>query len=241
MNTVRAKALRARIAGKSYNEIQKELNVPKSTLSGWLKHVVLSDKARERLDSRMRSEGSKKLIVLNKLQTHKAEQRARETHAFAKKKIPTLTKRDLLIIGTVLYWAEGYKRLKVKDGKERMDHTISFVNSDAEMISVFVRFLRGVLDVPPERIRLSMRLYAHINENEARTYWMRATGLTKERFFKSTYLVSGASKGTRPYNRLPWGTLQVEVCDTAKFHYLIGMIGGVKEKLSHGRIAELLG
>lgn len=240
MKAVRSQALRLRLAGKSYNEIHTVLGIPKSTLSGWFKDVVLSDVARARLSSRIHSGGAM-LIQRNKMQTRRAEQRAHMMRVSAEEKVPILTKRDLLIIGAVLYWEEGYKRLKVKDGKERMDHTISFVNSDAEMVSVFVRFLREILDVPSEKIRLSMRLYAHINENEARTHWMRATGLSRERFFKTTYLVSGASKGVRPYNRLPWGTLQVQVCDTAKFHYLIGLIGGVKEKLVHGKMPLLLG
>ncbi|MFZ3043922.1 MAG: hypothetical protein WA058_02330 [Minisyncoccia bacterium] len=235
MNGVRNRALKLRLVGKSYNEIRDSLGVPKSTLSGWFKHVVLSDAASARLRSRS-SLGSATLIKRNKLQTKKAIHRAREIQESAKKKIPVLTKRDLLVVGTVLYWAEGYKRLKIKDGKERMDHTISFVNADAEMISVFVQFLQNILRIPSEKIRLTMRLYAHINENEARAHWMRATGLSCGRFFKTTFLVSGASKGIRPFNRLPWGSLQVEVCDTAKFHHLIGMIEGVKEKLSHGKM-----
>jgi hypothetical protein len=156
-----------------------------------------------------------------------------------KRNLPAIDKKDLAIVGALLYWAEGYKRLKIKDGRERMDHKISFVNSDAEMITVFVRFLRVVLNIPEEKIHLSMRLYAHINENEARTYWMRATGLQRKCFYKTTYLVSGASKGIRPFNRLPYGTLQVEVCDTAKFHYLIGMIEGVKEKLLYVKMPIL--
>lgn len=240
MNPVRSRALRQRLSGKSYNEIQKALGVPKSTLSGWLKNIVLSDAARNRLASRARI-GSATLIKRNKMQTHEAEQRAREVQVLAKGKIPILTKRDLQIVGPVLYWAEGYKRLKVKDGRERMSHTISFVNADSEMVAVFVRFLREVLNVSSDKIRLSMRLYPHINEDEARSHWIKATGLSSERFFKTTYLVSGASKGVRPYNRLPWGTLQVEVCDTAKFHHLIGMIEGVKEKLLHDKISALPG
>jgi len=231
MDTVRAKALKARISGKSYSEIQKEFGVPKSTLSSWFKDVVLSDKARERLDSRMRSEGSKKLTVMNKLQTHRAEQRAREAHALAKKMIPVLTKRDLLIIGTVLYWAEGYKRLHIRDGKERMSHSISFVNSDPTMIKAFLRFLHEVLTVPPEAVHLTMRLYPHINEESARLYWKDITKLPLSCFQRTTNMVSIASKGKRPYNRLPYGTLQVAVYDTAKFHNLLGLIEGVQARL----------
>lgn len=230
MGTVRTQALKLRLAGKSYNEIRDSLGVPKSTLSGWFKDVVLSDVARTRLASRTRL-GSATLIKHNKMQTHKAEQRAREIRAFAKEKIPTLTKRDLLIIGTVLYWAEGYKRLHIRDGKERMGHSISFVNSDPAMIKAFLRFLREELVVPIDATHLTMRLYPHINEEDAQKYWMNVTRLPSSCFQRTTNMVSIASKGKRPYNRLPHGTLQVAVYDTAKFHHLLGLIEGVQAKM----------
>ncbi|MDP2655922.1 MAG: hypothetical protein Q8P17_05495 [bacterium] len=230
MATLRVNALKLRIAGKSYNEIYNKLGVPKSTLSSWFKHMVLSEAARARLDLRSLL-GSDALIKRNKMQTHKAEQRAREMRASAKKKIPVLTKRDLLIIGAVLYWAEGYKRLHVRDGKERMSHTISFVNSDPAMVKTFMRFLREVLKIPVDAIHLTMRLYPHINEESAREYWMKVTGLPSSRFHRTTSMVSSASKGRRPYNRLPYGTLQVAVYDTAQFHYLLGLIEGVQARM----------
>lgn len=230
MNTVRDAAFRMRLAGHSYNEIQTTLGVPKSTLSSWFKHVVLSDTARERLASRTRL-GSAALIKRNKMQTHKAEQRAREIHASAKKEIPTLTKRDLLIIGAVLYWAEGYKRLHIRDGKERMSHTISFVNADTIMIKTFLRFLQEILKVPRDEIHLTMRLYPHINEESARRYWTSVTKLPPSCFQRTTNMVSIASKNKRPYNRLPYGTLQVAVYDTVKFHHLLGLIEGVQARM----------
>ena len=236
MNPRRNRALRLRIGGKSYSEIQKEIKVSKSTLSLWLRDVVLSDKARARLNKRMNEEGAKMFLKMSKLQTKNAEERAKTAHNAGKKMMLDLRESDILIVGVVLYWAEGYKRLKVRDGRERMDHKISFVNSDADMISIFIRFLLETLKVPSEKVHLSMRLYAHINEKDARAYWMRATGLSSESFYKTTYLISGASKGVRPYNRLPWGTLQVEVCNTSQFHHLLGMISGVKEYLLHGKI-----
>lgn len=230
MNTVRARALRLRLAGKSYNEICDTLGVPKSTLSSWFKRVVLSDVAKTRLASRANI-GTAMLIKRNKMQTHKAEQRAREMRTSAKKKIPVLTKRDLLIIGAVLYWAEGYKRLHIRDGKERMSHTINFVNADPAMVKVFVRFLQEILEVSPDEIHLTMRLYPHINEKSALKYWTEATGLLDPRFHPTTHMISSASQGKRPYNRLPYGTLQVAVYETAKFHYLLGLIEGVQMRM----------
>ncbi|MBI4088572.1 hypothetical protein HY415_00550 [Candidatus Kaiserbacteria bacterium] len=230
MNVVQVRAMQLRLAGRSYNEIRNTLGVPKSTLSGWFKHVVLSDTARTRLASRTRL-GSAALIKRNKMQTHRAEQRARKIRTLAKEKIPVLTKRDFLIIGATLYWAEGYKRLHVRDGKERMSHSISFVNSDPIMIKAFLHFTQETLDVLRDDIHLTMRLYPHINEKNACKFWMKVTGLPYSCFKRTTTMISSASKGKRPYNRLPYGTLQVAVYDTMKFHYLLGLIEGVQAKI----------
>lgn len=147
------------------------------------------------------------------------------------RKILPLTKRDVLILGTVLYWAEGYKRLHVRDGKERMSHAISFLNADPVAIKAFIRFAYEVLEVSSDDINLTMRLYPHINEEHARAYWMKVTKLPKSSFKKTTTLVTGASRGKRPFNRLPYGTMQVAVYSTARFHYLMGLIEGVQKKL----------
>ncbi len=41
-----------RLEGKSYREIQATLGISKSTLSGWLRDVPLSEEQRARLDAR---------------------------------------------------------------------------------------------------------------------------------------------------------------------------------------------
>jgi len=228
MNPLRTKALALRLKGKSYNEIHSELGIPKATLSGWLKDVVLSDTAQARLRGRVHQGVLNGLVKRNKLQTKDAEGRSRLVRTAAKREIKKLSLEHLKLIGTALYWAEGYKRAKVRNGKERTSHAIRFVNSDPEMIALFMSFLKEIMGIPEERIRLSMRLYPHINEGEAQRYWMKSSGLAKENFNKTTNLVSISSKGSRPYSRLPWGTLQIEVCSTPEFHRLMGWIEGMK-------------
>lgn len=231
MNPLHEQALKLRIQGLSYNEIHKALGIPKGTLSGWFSKISLSEKAQQRLGARMKA-GSSVLIKRNKMQTHHAEQRAKEARNAAGCVVNKLTKKDLLVLGTALYWGEGYKRLKVRDGKERMGHIISFVNSDPEMIQVFLIFLKEALDVKAEDVRLTMRLYPHINELTALHFWTKITNLPKTCFRKTTFLISRASKGMRPYTRLPYGTLQVAVYSTQKFHYLMGLIEGVKKSFA---------
>lgn len=241
MNPKRANAFKMRIAGKSYNEINAALGIPKSTLSGWFSHLVMSDKAEARLKARTTMGTRHAFLKRNKLQTRHAEVRAKHAREKGRQNIRKLTRKDLEVIGAVLYWAEGYKRLHIRDGKERMGHSISFVNSDPEMIQIFIRFLCEVMTVDTAKIILSMRLYAHIREDVACAYWMTCTGLPRTQFRKTTYLVSAASKGVRPYNRLPWGTLQVQVFNTQKFHQLLGMIEGVKSRLCCDTIPALPG
>ena len=231
MNPLRTRAIQLRLLGKSYNEINNELGVAKSTLSLWLRDVVLSPSAQARIISRVRQGVFRGLIKRNIAQTGLARQRAEKIKNKARGRVQRLGSKDLAVIGAVLYWAEGYKRPIVRGGKERTSHIISFLNSDPEMIRVFVRFLTETLTIPKHQIRLCMRLYSHINENNAMTFWARVTRLSKSNFTKSTYLISGASKLKRPRNRLPYGTLQVAVYSTERFHHLMGLLEGVKEKL----------
>jgi hypothetical protein len=228
MKPLRAEALKLRLKGKSYNEINALLGIPKATLSGWLKDVVLSDNARKRLQERVKQGVQNGFVKRNKLQTHTAQERSRTTRKQASKEIKQLSLEELKLVGSALYWAEGYKRVKVRDGKERTSHSIRFVNADPDMVAIFIQFLQMVMKIPSENIRLSMRLFPHINESAAKKFWIKSTGLSADRFYKTTYPVSTASKGIRPHNRLPWGTLQVEVCSTPQFHRLMGWIEGVK-------------
>jgi|SRR3989344_5480494 len=227
----REKAFQLRMRGHSYNEIFAALKIPKSTLRTWFGKLVLSDAANARLHTRIKEGSYRGLLKWSQMQTHSARQRALEERSKGKARIAKLTLQHLEIIGAALYWAEGYKRLRVRDGKERMGHTISFVNSDADMIQLFIKFVRNILEIPDSKFRFVMRLYDHINEQEALEYWMKVTGFPKENFHKTTYLISGASKRKRPINRLPYGTLHVEIADTRKFHYLIGLIDGVKNQI----------
>ena len=87
MNTRRNEAYKLRVKGWSYNEINAELGIPKATLSGWLKNVVLSDAAHTRLQARLRQGVENSFIKRNKLQTVNAERRARKNREAGRKEI----------------------------------------------------------------------------------------------------------------------------------------------------------
>ena len=231
VNNIREKATKLRLEGYSYNEISLKIGIAKSTLFSWLHDVVLPTEAMLRLRSRVAQGTLNGLVKRNKMQTVFAKERSERIKKEAQAMIGKISRSDLLLVGTILYWAEGYKRLKIIRGREVTAHAISLTNSDPDIISTFVSFLTEVLKIPTEKIVIEMRLFKHLDAEEATQYWMKVTGLARSQFKKPMYPISRASQGKRPFNRLPYGTVQVIVSDTQMFYRIIGFIDGIKEQL----------
>ncbi len=229
MRTDKEQAIKLRLQGKSYLEIKDLLGVPKSTLSGWLANVILSSEKRNKIAERSKVKSLEGLLRRNRNQTHKARQRMLQTREAAGKEIEDLSKHDLLIVGASLYWAEGYKRPNVRNGREVTYHKVSITNSDPMLARAFVKFLTEYCEVPLMKIKASLRLFKHINESESKKYWRSLTGIPESNFQKTYYGISKSSLGKRPFNRLPHGVIQIVVADTPLFHRIIGYIEKIKK------------
>jgi hypothetical protein len=103
-------AIKLRKSGKSYGQISKQLNVPKSTLSYWLSNIELSEKNKEKIYLRAKRKSCETLIRINKNQTFLAQERAKKIRKEAQSEVFELAKNRLFLVGTSLYWAEGYKK-----------------------------------------------------------------------------------------------------------------------------------
>lgn len=229
MRNDKNKALKLRLKGRSYSEINQIFGIPKSTLSGWFTDLELPESARERIKKRVYEKSIKGLIKRNKLQTHLAEKRARELRGNAKKEIGKISRQNLFVIGIALYWAEGYKRPIVKNGKVKTFHSVSLTNSDPYLVKVFLRFLREICRVPEEKITADIRIYQHQNENYLLKFWSKITNIPINSFKKFHYGISKSSQGKRPYNILPYGTIQIKVCNTKLYHKIMGWIEGLSK------------
>ena len=231
MKAVREKALSLRLKGYSYNEINHKFGIPKSTLSGWFSKIPLSPEAQKRIQSRVHQGVLNSLVKRNKEQTVIAQSRVAHIRNKASQDISKISQRELLLIGVALYWAEGYKRVVVRDGKERTSHMVSMANSDPTMVRVFMRFLIEVMQVPVEKISINVRLFKHMDEQKTLLYWKRITGVPIKNFHTPSYAVSTSSKGKRPRNTLPYGTIQIRVGSTKDFHTIMGWIEGITKSL----------
>lgn len=83
----------------------------------------------------------------------------------------------LKIIGTMLYWAEG---AKASSGKESID----FVNSDPQMINLFMIFLRKICGVNESKLRILLYCYSNQNINKLINFWSKLTKIPKSQFTK---------------------------------------------------------
>ena len=222
-------AIKLRLSGKSYTQIGREIGVAKSTLSSWLAALEISDGARERINARGRTKAIEALVKRNRQQTVLAKGRAVRLQNDFSKRIGNLSRRDVLLIGLALYWAEGHKRLIVKDGKKRTYHPIALTNSDPGIVKIFIRFLSEILDVKPRDIKAELRLFEHQDAERAIHFWSNVTGIPRENFRKPYYGISISSRGKRPYHRLEHGIIRIVLAKTELFHKVLGGIEGIKK------------
>jgi len=220
---LKGQAILLRKNGESYNNIRKILGLKsKGTLSNWFKNIKLSKKSLELLEKNNKLAHERGLFTANENRKFRIENENQEAFSGGQNCIQSLSQKDLLLIGTVLYWGEGAK-------SERGSVALNFSNSDPDMVSVFMRFIREILKIPEERIRAGIHIYPSISEDEAKKFWSKITKLPKERFYIITQ-ISRASQNKRPFNILPYGTLAIKINNRQQFYKIKGMIRGIINK-----------
>lgn len=220
-------AINLRKKGNSYNQISKELGVPKSTLSYWFKELEISKKAKAKILERSNRLSMEGLVKRNKNQTMLAKKRALDIRVAAKKESPKLMEDRLFLTGLALYWAEGYK----KGANGSKWKSIDFANSDPEMIKVIMKFFRKFLGINDDKIRIQLMAHKNVDIDKATAFWSELTKLPKEQFFKSSIIVSKASKNKRNPESLTYGTVHIRINDVKLFFRIIGWLDGLKDRI----------
>lgn len=171
----RDQARQLRKDGLSLRQIAEALHVAKSSVSVWVADVPvppicgpgsaeIAQRGRDYWDAELRRRDI-----------------AREaTKLSAAEEVGSLSDRDLLLVGAILYWAEGSKD-KSYDRRER----VVLINSDERLIRIFLRWLES-LGVPPEHLRFRLSIHESACIEEAERYWADVVGVTPEKFDRAT-------------------------------------------------------
>jgi hypothetical protein len=204
--TERVTARQLRIEGGSIKQIAARLSVSPSSVSRWTADIALADAQVEHLllrdpapAARARSEAAR--AVRTAAQRDGRERASRHD--------------PLHHAGCMLYWAEGSKQR----------NCAVLTNSDADMLVLFVRFLRECYDVPVARMNLTVN--CHLNNGlsleEIEAWWLARLGLRLECLRKAAVnRPSSASRWRR--NVHVYGTARVAVHSTAIVQSIYGAI-----------------
>ncbi len=219
--SIKERAIKLRKEGKTYSEILKEIPVAKSTLSEWFRKVSLSQKQYQRLTEKKlaaarRGGVAKKVQRLNRIRLIKEK---------ALKDIKHISSKELWLIGIVLYWAEGSKEKDYHPGSR-----LNFSNSDANMIKLYLKWLRESCEVVEDKIELE--IYIHQNSKNSiekvKKYWSDITNFPLERLSKVYYKKNIIKTNRRNFGDLYYGGIRVTVKSSSS---LVRQVAGWTEAI----------
>lgn len=220
MRKDKEKVFELRRQNKSYKQISRELNIPLSTLAGWLKNELWSQDIRNKLGSEASLAFPAKLrlmVAANKKRWADLHESYREE---AVKEFPALKDNPLFLAGIMLYWGEGNKGSK---GSQ-----VKLANTDPSMIRIFYAFLKDVIDVPAEKIHIWLLLYPDLLDNVQKNFWSKATGVPLSQFKNSIYI-----QGRHPTKRLSYGVCNIYVSSREFKEKIITWIDLAQKTLIH--------
>ena len=218
--SIQQKAILLRKSSYTYKEIIEKLKVPKSTLSGWI-NTYISPEEEKKIRIITAQKGREKIIRLNKARSLKIKQEEKRQYQKYANQIKKIDKEALFWLGLGLYLAEGSKTDR---------WVATFYNSDPALNRIMIDFFRKICKVENKRIHIQLVLHENIYEMQAQKYWSKILNIPISNFYKASYVKSIASKGRRPKNRLPYGTLQLSISGKINANKMHGWMKGIKDQ-----------
>jgi len=183
-------AIKLRRLGNSIGNIERTLNIPRSTLSGWLKNVYLTKKQKENLRKRWQN-GLIKARV-NAVAWHNEQKRRRL--AYAKEKAETTLEKinfqdtDIIKLTlAILYLGEGAKKT---------DET-SMGNTDPLLLKFFISVLNKRFGLNLEKFKCELHLRDDQDQEKMKKYWSKELNIPLVNF--KSIIKDPRTKGKKTY------------------------------------------
>jgi hypothetical protein len=118
-----------------------------------------------------------------------------------------MTSDELELAGSVLYKCEGTKlrRNKRYPNGNTFYYAIEFTNSDPVLIKLFLKFLRKIIKVEENKIKIELFLYPDHDKNNLIDRWSKITKVSIDNFQK---IIDMKQKNTK-YRPNPLGTCKI--------------------------------
>ena len=227
------KAVALRKKGLTYSAIMDQVPVAKSTLALWFKEVKLSKPQIQKITKARLAAGLRGAA-------RKRQQRIAKMQRIiwrAERQIGRISRRELWLIGTAIYWAEGTKEKERKPGTG-----VQFINMDANMIEMFLRWLKlcGI-----NKKNICFDLYIHENhknrENEIKKYWANVTGFPVAKFTHVYWKKNNPNTKRKRVGKDYFGITKIMVKQSSTFlrqitGWINGLTNGINYKQLGGRL-----
>lgn len=168
-------AIKLRKGGLSIGKIEKQLKIPRSTLSGWFKNIALSQEQKDKLLRDWKDglvHARRKAVLWHNAQK---QNRMEEAYNTAQGVLKRLNLRDINILELAfafLYLGEG--------AKKNVETAIG--NSDPSILKFSLAILKRVYNMDVSKIRCELYLRADQNPEEIKKFWARELGLPLQNF-----------------------------------------------------------
>jgi len=206
--------------GLTYNEILKEVPIAKSTLSVWLKGIGIAKSQTQRLTEKRKQAQIKASKACRDIRIVKEK----DIIESAKKEIGEISKKELKLIGIILYWAEGSKQKK-----HNVSQRVSFGNYDPKMVLLFDRWLREICCLNTKDLVYCIYIHRTADQEKAKLFWEKLLKVRIEKiYFKNHSPKTNRRNIDDNYN----GLLRIDVSRSTDLNRKInGWILGIIENL----------
>ncbi len=214
-------ALKLRKSGLSIGVIETRLGIPRSTLSGWFKDVVLTKQQKEVLFKRWQNglvSARKKAIAWHNAGKKQRLEAAQES---AEEVIAAIDIKDRNILDlflAVLYLGEGGKS----------NDSTNMGNSDPLIMKTFLTILIKNYNIDLKRVRCSLNLRADQDVEGLKKFWLKELGLPMENM-KYVY-IDKRTIGSKTYPDYK-GVCTIECGNVAIKRKLLNISRGLCERI----------
>ena len=212
-------AMSLRRGGYSYSEIQKFVSVPKATLSYWFKDIKLSEPQLVRLQKK-RNEAIQQGAQVRSKRVSDAIEKIEKSSA---KDIKDISKRELWLMGIMLYWRERVSDRDVKKG-------VKFTSSDPYLIRLFLKWLMDVGQLGEADVLCD--ILGDGDKEKAVTYWSEVTGYPQGVFTRIYSQKTKKKRKKRKIQKAEFGLLRIRVkASSMMARQLSGWIKAIQNKI----------
>lgn len=186
----------------SMKRIAARLGVSVATVHAWTSDIELTDEQRRRnLFGPLGPQNPER--VAKRIETWKRKHKEKRLRHQTEGRERARGRDPLHMAGCMLYWAEGAK------GK----NTLTFANSDLNMVKFFCRFLRECFELAPGdfRMRLNVYLGNGMSITQIENHWLGELKLPRSSLRAHSINHFPTSSSGRKRNKLPYGVCTVSV------------------------------